>query len=302
MQQTNPRVQRKWRIPGEVGSNGTGNGQFEEPNGIAVDSSGNIWVTDAKVGRLQKFTSTGTFLAAVGLERLGRRSIRRPWGLAVTAAGEIYIVDVSNDRVDQWVPTITGNEGAHDTKTIYYTTAANSEYKECGEHPAMANLPCETTPAAQPGTSGLPELPMTKYIIQHMETSRKPATETVGSTTRTKTDTYDAAGRLKTSATSSTVGTALPTVTDEYNSETGALEKQSTTTEGKTKTITSVHNKLGQLENYTDADEDTTTYEYDIDGRRQRKSTTKKGTETYDIQRNNWSLDELPTRIRHAPN
>ncbi len=262
-----------------VGSYGTGNGQFEEPKGIAVDSSGNIWVTDAKVGRLQKFTSTGTFLAAAGSKGTGGGQFEGPWGLAVTAGGEIYIADVSIDRVDHWVPTVTGNEAAHDTKTIYYTTAANSEYAACGEHPAMANLPCETTPAVQPGTSGLPELPVTKYVYNIWD-EPETATETVGSTTRTKTDTYDAAGRLKTSATSSTVGTALPTVTNEYNSATGALEKQSTTTEGKTKTITSVANKLGQLENYTDAAEDKTTYEYDIDGRI-KKVNDEKGAETY---------------------
>jgi RHS repeat-associated protein len=92
-------------------------------------------------------------------------------------------------------------------------------------------------------------------------------TETIGTTARTKTATYDAAGRPKTTSTTSTVGTALPTVTNEYNSETGALVKQSTTTEGKTKAITEVINTLGQLTSYTDASENTATYEYDVDGR-----------------------------------
>ncbi len=277
----------------KAGSYGTGNGQFEEPKGIAIDSAGNTWVTDAKVGRIQKFTSTGAFLSTAGSKGAGAGQFEAAWGLAITSEGEMYIADVNIDRVDHWNPTVTGNEGAHNTKTIYYTTAANSEYKECGEHPGMANLPCETTPATQPGTSGLPELPTTKYTYNTWD---EPETviETVGATTRTKTNTYDAAGRLKTAAISSTVGTALPTVTDEYNSTTGALEKQSTTTGGKTKTITDIANKLGQLESYTDAAEtaNKTKDEYDIDGRI-KKVTGEKGTETYTYS----TTTGLPTEL-----
>ncbi len=270
----------------KVGSYGTGNGQFEEPKGIAIDSVGNIWVTDAKAGRLQKFTSSGTFLSAAGSKGAGTGQFEAPWGLTLTSGGEIYIADVNSDRVDHWDPTVTGNEGAYDTRTIYYTTAANSEYSACGEQFAMANLPCETRLAAQPGTGGLPEVPFSKYTYNALGEPEKTE-ETVGSTTRTKTASYDAAGRLKTSAVSSTVGTAVPTVTDEYSSETGALEKLCANegkpcTEGKPKTITSISNKLGQLESYTDAAaaESKTTYEYDIDGRI-KKIKGEKGTETY---------------------
>ncbi|MGH2853808.1 MAG: RHS repeat-associated core domain-containing protein, partial [Solirubrobacteraceae bacterium] len=112
------------------------------------------------------------------------------------------------------------------------------------------------------------------------------------STTSVKTETYDTAGRLKTSAVTSTVGSPLPTVTDEYNEKTGALEKQSTTTEGKTKTITSSYNTLGQLVSYTDADENTSTYEYDIDGR-VKKFNDGKGTQTYTYNETTGLLGEL---------
>ena len=150
-------------------------------------------MTDAKAGRLQKFTSTGTFLSAAGSKGAGTGQFEAPWGLAITSGGEIYIADMNIARIDHWGPTVTGNEGAHDTKTIYYTAAANLEYTECGEHPAIANLPCETTPAAQPGTSGLPELPTTKYTY-NIWSEPETTVETVGSTTRTKTNTYDERG------------------------------------------------------------------------------------------------------------
>ncbi len=264
----------------QFGSKGTTTGKFEGPHDIAIESAtGDLYVVDKGNNRIQKFTPAGGFLTTFGTKGTGNGQLEHPDGMTITPAGTMYVLDSLADRVEEWIPTITGNEGAHDTKTIYYTSAANSEYKECGEQPAMANFPCETRPAAQPGTSGLPELAVTKDVYNIWD-EPETVTETVGSTTRTRTDTYDAAGRLKTSATSSTVGTALPTVTVEYNGATGALEKQSTTTEGKTKTITRVSNKLDQLENYTDAAEDKTTYEYDIDGRI-KKVDDEKGTETY---------------------
>ena len=260
----------------KFGSKGTGNGEFEDASGLAASANGaDLYVTDWGNDRVQEFTTAGAYVLQFASKGTANGQLDGPEGIAVNSAGDLYVVDDGNNRVEEWAPTITGAEGAHDTKTIYYTTAANSEYKECGEQPAMANLPCETRPAEQPGTSGLPELPSTKYtynVYDEPETVK----ETVGTTTRTKTDTYDTAGRLKTTATTSTVGTTLPTVTDEYNSETGALEKQSSTAG----TITSIANKLGELESYTDAAKNKTTYEYTIDGL-VKKVNDEKGTETY---------------------
>jgi DNA-binding beta-propeller fold protein YncE len=48
------------------GSFGTGNGQFNVPFGVAVDSFGNVYVADADNSRIQKFTSGGTYLTQWG--------------------------------------------------------------------------------------------------------------------------------------------------------------------------------------------------------------------------------------------
>jgi prepilin-type N-terminal cleavage/methylation domain-containing protein len=45
---------------------GSGNGQFENPSGIAVDASGNIWVLENYIGRVQEFNSKGTWLQTIG--------------------------------------------------------------------------------------------------------------------------------------------------------------------------------------------------------------------------------------------
>jgi YD repeat-containing protein len=257
----------------KFGSGGTGNGKFEGVYGIATDPiSGDLYVGDSHLHRVQKFTPAGVFVSSFGAEGSGSGQfagsgpLASPQGMVANSAGDLYIVDDSNNRVEEWAPTVTGNEGAHSIKRTYYTSGTEAKVAACQNHPEWANLPCQTEPAAQPGVSGLPELPVTT-VTYNLWDEIETTTEKFGSTTRTKTQTYDAAGRAMTSEETSTVDTALPKVTNEYSSETGALIKQSATTAGVTKTITSVFNTLAQLESYTDADANTSTYKYDIDGR-----------------------------------
>ncbi|MFZ0749110.1 MAG: SBBP repeat-containing protein, partial [Pyrinomonadaceae bacterium] len=50
------------------GGRGSGNGQFASPGpaGVAVKSSGEIYVADPGNNRIQKFSSTGTFISVIG--------------------------------------------------------------------------------------------------------------------------------------------------------------------------------------------------------------------------------------------
>jgi streptogramin lyase len=156
----------------------------------------------------------------------------------------------------------TGGESAHDQKFIYYSAEANTEgFASCGSHPEWAGLVCETLPAKQPKTSGIPDPPVTTYTYNMLN---EPLTivETFGTTVRTKTMSYDAAGRLSTNQTTSTSGVALPTVKDEYSTTTGLLEKQSTTVEAVTKTVTSKYDTIGNLTEYIDADGNVAKYKY----------------------------------------
>src|SRR5438128_162325 len=52
-------------VGGAIGSSGVGSGQFYYPAGIAIDGSGNIWVTDFLNNRIQKFNSSGTWLLTI---------------------------------------------------------------------------------------------------------------------------------------------------------------------------------------------------------------------------------------------
>ena len=51
------------------GQKSTGDGEFDRPVGITVDSDGNVYVADSGNNRIQKFNSTGVFLGKVGKKR-----------------------------------------------------------------------------------------------------------------------------------------------------------------------------------------------------------------------------------------
>ena len=264
----------------QFGSKGTGNGQFSSPEGLTADSAGNLYVADEGNNRIQELTAAGVYVTQFGTLGTGNGQFNEPGGMAITAAGTMYVADAGNNRIEVFTKG-NGNPEAHDSKTAYYSSGTESPIEACRNHPEWANLACQSEPVAQPGVAGLPELPvltMTYNLWDNVEATK----EKFGSVTRTKAQTYDAAGRPLTSEVTSTIDAALPTVTDKYNAETGTLEQQSTITEGKTKTLSSVYNTLGKLVKYTDADGNTTTYEYEpSEDTRLTGVNDGKGTQTY---------------------
>jgi YD repeat-containing protein len=276
-----------------VGTNGTGNGQFTQPSGIAIDAAGKLWAADGSSNRIQEFTSSGAYVTTIGVKGTGNGQLEEPWGMAFTSTGNMYAADAKNSRVERWVPTITGNTSARDTKTIYYTAKAEGEVVVCREHPEWTGLPCQTTPVAQPGVSGLPSLPVTT-ITYNMWDQAEKTEEAFGSVIRTRKTTYDSAGRPQTSEETSTLNTVLPKVTDKYNTTSGALEEQSTTVGETTKKVVSKYNTLGQLETYTDADGNVATFEYEKEGdARVTKMTDPKGNQSYVYDKTTGALKEL---------
>lgn len=65
------------------GTEGFDPGQFRLPRGIAVDSSGNIYVADTRNTRIQKFTSSGTFIKQWGTSGSADGQFLFPAGVAV---------------------------------------------------------------------------------------------------------------------------------------------------------------------------------------------------------------------------
>ncbi len=245
------------------GFEGNGSGEFWTPEGITADAAGNLYVVDNNADHVEEFSPNGSYKATFAAPGTNEGQLTHPNGDSISPAGDLYITDTGNNRIEKWA---NNNQAVHDTQTIYYTPKTEAKVAACQNHPEWAGLPCQTQPAGQPETSGLPSLPVTD-ITYNMWEQAETIVETFGSTVRTRKNTFDGAGRPLTSEETSTVDKALPKVTHEYNEKTGALEKESTTTEGKTKTITRITNSLGQLTSYTDADGATTTRKFDMDGR-----------------------------------
>lgn len=150
---------------------------------------------------------------------------------------------------------------AGETRYSYFTADASSGDADCNDTAKWAGLLCKAAPAAQPPTGN--NLPVTTFTYD-LWGNVASATETVAApaATRTTTNTYDAAGRLSTTAILGP-GQAVPDVTYGYSSSTGLL----TTTAAGGRLITRDYDAVGQMGSYTDADQGTSTFTYDAQGR-----------------------------------
>ena len=69
--------------------------------GVAVDSSGKVYVADTYHDRVQKFSPSGTLLATWGSQGSGDGQFDHPQGIAV-GSGTVYVADTVNYRVEQF--------------------------------------------------------------------------------------------------------------------------------------------------------------------------------------------------------
>jgi hypothetical protein len=106
---------------GEAGEKG---GEFNDPDGIGTDSSGNVYVADYENGRVQKFNSSGVFQATWGQDVIGDLpniyevcvvasackagstgglggQLNKPVGIAVVA-DKVFVGDSGNNRVQEF--------------------------------------------------------------------------------------------------------------------------------------------------------------------------------------------------------
>jgi sugar lactone lactonase YvrE len=80
-----------FQYAGSFGSKGSGSGQFDGIGGIAIDAAGNVYVADVGNHRIEKFTTSGSFVTSwpsVAVE-----------GIAVDRAGNVYAADYWNAQI-----------------------------------------------------------------------------------------------------------------------------------------------------------------------------------------------------------
>src|SRR6185295_9898658 len=81
---------------------GLSDGSFRVPRGIATDSSGNVYVADSGNNRIQKFDSSGSFLAKWGSFGSGDGQFNGPQGIATDSSGNVYVADSANSRIQKF--------------------------------------------------------------------------------------------------------------------------------------------------------------------------------------------------------
>jgi YD repeat-containing protein len=255
---------------GQFGSEGSEGGEFERPEGLAADAAGDVFVLDSGNNRVQEISPTNKYIQSIGTHGVAEGQLNGPQGIAVTAADDIYVTDAQNHRVEKWIPAA---QAVHDTRTIYYSPEKEAGIEACENKRQWAGLVCQTEPLAQPTDSSaepkgeeLPRLPVvrTEYNMWYEPVK---SIETIGSKTRTKTTSYEGE-RVTEQSVEAGAGKAVYPVHDKYSSTLGMPIEQSQESEGEgTKTVNQLFNTLGQLESYTDAEGNATTYSYDQYGR-----------------------------------
>jgi RHS repeat-associated protein len=85
------------------GSSGSGNGQFQFPTLSAVTSSGDLWVADSSLNRLQEFNTKGEYVTQFGSSGTGDGQFKFPFGVSINkTTGDIYVADRENYRIQEF--------------------------------------------------------------------------------------------------------------------------------------------------------------------------------------------------------
>ena len=99
------------------------NAQFYQPEGVAIDSAGRMYIADSLNNRVRMIANgVITTVAGTGLQGFGgdggpaaSAQLRTPVAVAVDPAGNLYIADINNYRVREisggMISTVAGTEG-----------------------------------------------------------------------------------------------------------------------------------------------------------------------------------------------
>ena len=169
----------------QAGGSDAQGGHFNNPEGVASDHNGSVYVGDENANRIQKFDSVGGVPGGVGPQRKRRHGVRgvhgrrqlppRPvgtlggemsnvMGIASDANGSVYVADVGNFRVQRFLdgalakPTLDGVAPAHranDNAPKITGTAPATSTVQLFTDPSCAGAPVTTGSAATFASPGI---------------------------------------------------------------------------------------------------------------------------------------------------
>jgi len=79
-------------------------GEFSKPTNAAVDSDGNLYVTDTLNDRVEAFDADGNFIRSWGKNGDGPGNFARPKGIAVDVDGHVWVADAMLNRMQIFTP------------------------------------------------------------------------------------------------------------------------------------------------------------------------------------------------------
>jgi sugar lactone lactonase YvrE len=104
-------------LAGSAGQTGGADGtnsvaRFNQPNSVAVDSAGNIYVADKGNSTIRKITPGGVVTTLAGIvthtgsaDGIGTNALfYLPFGVAADGAGNLYVADTFNNRITKGTP------------------------------------------------------------------------------------------------------------------------------------------------------------------------------------------------------
>ncbi len=91
-----------WTTIGGTAS-GSGLGQFNDPTGVALDASGDLYVAEYVGARIQEYNGSSWSVVSLG-SGTSAGYFTNPWGLGFDGNGNLFVTDTANRVVQQYVP------------------------------------------------------------------------------------------------------------------------------------------------------------------------------------------------------
>ncbi|MFB5600251.1 MAG: 6-bladed beta-propeller, partial [Nitrososphaeraceae archaeon] len=76
---------------------GKGEGEFDEPHGMAIDSKDNLYVVDTQNNRIQVFSPDGKYIKSIGTKGVGPGEFLLIHDIAIDKKNDIMYVADSRD-------------------------------------------------------------------------------------------------------------------------------------------------------------------------------------------------------------